>query len=353
MIPTRRHLSRKLFASLVAGSLAACVGCGPDKPPELHPVWPPPPAPPRIEHLKNIRTVADLARPSWFRRVVRLIAGDADVALIRPHGVAVQAGRRVFVTDQERQAVIVFDLKSAETTVIDRVEKTFLVSPVGVAVCGELVAVSDSALKAVHLLQPDGKLVKTLSRPGGFQRPTGLACDAEGERLYVVDTLANEVCVFEVATGRLIRRYGSPGTGKGQFHFPTHIALDRSGRTYVTDSLNFRVQVFDPDGKYLFHLGKHGDATGHLSVPKGLGVDSFGHIYVVDSHFGAVQVFDQNGAFLLAIGATGKESGEFQIPAGLAVDAENRIYVCDSFNGRVQLLKYVGGQGDEERPTNP
>ena len=353
MIPTRRHLSRKLFTPLVAGLLAACVGCGPDKPPEFHPVWPPPPAAPRIKHLKNIRTGADLARPSWFRRVIRLIAGDSDVALIRPHGVAVEAGRRVYVTDQERQAVIVFDLKSAETTVIDRIGKTFLVSPLGVAVCGELVAVSDSALKTVYLLQPDGKLVRALSRPGGFRRPTGLACDPEGERLYVVDTLANEVCVFEVATGRLVRRFGSPGTGAGEFHYPTHVALDRSGRTYVTDSLNFRVQVFGPDGKYVFQLGKHGDATGHLSVPKGLGVNSLGHIYVVDSHFGAVQVFDRKGVFLLAIGAPGKESGEFQIPAGLAIDSEDRIYICDSFNGRIQLLQHVGGQGDDERPTNP
>ena len=351
MIPTGRHSGRKALVTLAMGLLVSCIGCAP---PEVHPVWPPPPAAPRVAHRKSIRTGADLVRPGWFRRLVGLVTGGQDVSLIRPHGVAVAEGRRLYVTDQERQAIVVFDLTSPRATVIDQIGEVFLISPVGIAVCGEMVAVSDSALKGVYLVKPNGTLVRALAKPGGFGRPTGLAYDGANGHLYVVDTLANEVCVFDVSTGRLVRRMGSPGTDVGQFHYPTHVFLDRTGKIYVADSLNFRVQVFSPDGDYLFHIGKHGDATGHLSVPKGIGVDRFGHIYVVDSHFGAVQVFDQKGAFLVAIGTPGKGNGEFRIPAGMAVDSQDRIYICDSYNSRVQLLQYLGGDHDERRPaTSP
>ncbi|HUU23140.1 MAG TPA: 6-bladed beta-propeller [Phycisphaerae bacterium] len=338
-------------ALLGAAALAAsCGGCAPNEAAEVHPVWPLPPAPPRVVHRKNLRGPDDVAKPGLLEGLGRLITGEPKVSLLRPHGVAVEGEKYLYVTDQELQAVMVFDLKSGRSTPIDRAGETYFVSPVGVAACGEVLAASDSALNAVFLLSPQGTLQRTLAKPGGFQRPTGLAYDAARGLLYVVDTLANEVCVFQPGSGKLVRRFGAHGTGPGEFNYPTHVFVDRAGRIFVTDSLNFRVQAFDPEGRFLFHIGKLGDASGHLAVPKGVGVDSFGHVYIVDSYFSTVQVFDQEGNFLLALGGPGEESGRFQVPAGLFVDADNRIYVCDSFNRRVQLLQYVGGPTDVENP---
>ena len=339
----RGRLAAVLTACLAGWALA---GCGPDKPPEMHPIWPPPPSPPRVAHRKNIRVASDLARPGFFRRLFRAIAGDDEMALIRPHGAAVSDDRLLYVTDQERQGVVVFGLDSWTERLIDRVGEVFLVSPVGVAACGENIAVSDSALKRVFLLTPDGDLVRAIGPDGGFARPTGLAYDRNRKELYVVDTLAHEVLVFSPATGTLVRRFGSPGATPGRFNYPTHIFVDAKGLTYVTDSLNFRVQVFDGRGRYLRHIGRLGDASGHLAVPKGVAVDSLGHVYIVDSYFSTVQVFSQSGAFLMALGGPGKQSGRLEVPAGLAVDGDNKLYVCDSFNRRVQLLEYVGGDDE-------
>ncbi len=281
------------------------------------------------------------------------MVGDEGVSYLRPHGIAVQEGLRLYVTDQERQAVIVFDLKSGKTTVIDRAGDMYFVSPVGVAVCEDMLAVSDSALNKVYLMTPKGKLISTIEKPGGFQRPTGLAYDPNEKAVYVVDTLANEVCVFDVFTGGLLRRFGTTGVAPGQFNYPTHIFVDGSGKVYITDSLNFRVQVVDQEGNYLYHIGELGDASGYLAIPKGVGVDSYGHIYVVDSYFSTVQVFDRNGALLLAIGKPGDKPGQFQVPAGLTVDSNNRIYVCDTYNARVEIFEYIGESGDDRGETKP
>ena len=347
MVIGKPDIKIKLAVLAAACSAAmALAGCGPDKPPEIHPIWPPPPSLARVAHRKNIRVASDLARPGFFRRLFRAIAGDDEMALIRPHGAAVSDDGYLYITDQERQGVVVFGLDSWAERLIDRVGEVFLVSPVGIAVCEENIAVSDSALKRVFILTPDGELVRRIGPDGGFARPTGLTYDRARKHLYVVDTLAHEVLVFSPTSGALVRRFGSPGTRPGKFNYPTHIFVDAKGLTYVTDSLNFRVQVFDGKGKYLRHIGRLGDASGHLAVPKGVAVDPQGHIYIVDSYFSTVQVFSQSGAFLMALGGPGKESGQLEVPAGLAVDGHNKLYVCDSYNGRVQLLEYIGDEDD-------
>lgn len=336
----------KLVAMLAACTAAlACGGCS-SKPPEVHPIWPPPPSPARVAHRLNVRVASDLARPGFFRKIIHSIVGEDSLTLLRPAGVAVEGDRLLYVADQERQGVVVFGLDSWQSRLIDRVGEVYLVSPVGVAACGKTFAVSDSKLNRVYVLTPEGEMVRTVEPEGGFSRPTGLAYDRRNALLYVVDTLAHEVCVFDLDSGRLVRRFGSPGTGVGQLNHPTHIFLDGKGRAYVSDSMNARVQVFDSEGKYLFHIGSLGDASGHLAVPKGVAVDSVGHVYIVDSYFNTIQIFSQNGTFLMGLGGSGQGSGRFDIPTGLTIDSRDRIYVCDSFNNRIQVLEYVGGGND-------
>lgn len=341
----RRNALVPSIVALLAG-IVLLAGCASRGPAAVLPVWPPAPAPARIALLRTVRSAADLVSPGFFDRVGDLLLGARKRLIRRPQGVAVQGDERLYVIDQELQGVHVLDLRSREDSFIDRAGDTYFVSPVGVAVCEGKVAVSDSALKAVFLLSPDGALERVIEKPGGFKRPTGLAYAPRQKLLYVVDTLAHEVCAFDLS-GRLVRRIGSPGTGTGQFNYPTHVFVDGSGKLYVTDSLNFRVQIFDPSGQFVAQIGALGDASGYLAVPKGVGVDSFGHIYVVDSYFCNVQVFEQDGRFLLAFGGEGRGAGDFQVPTGLTVDSRDRIFVSDSYNNRVQIFQYLGTNDEQ------
>jgi len=341
----------RIIGTIAAGFLTAWLaGCSPAKE-EFHPIWPPPSAAPRIRHVQNVKGGADLGRPDFFRSIGHLIAGSKGVTLLRPHAVAVLEGKRIFVTDQERQGVVVLEYGGRRARLVSRMGETFLVSPVGVAICGQSVALTDSSLNKLFVLDLEGQYLRTIDKPGGFGRPTGVVYDPVRDWLYVADTLAHEICVFEFTGGRLVRRIGRPGSAVGQFNFPTHLAMDAQRRLYVTDSMNFRVQVFDPEGKYIYHMGRQGDGSGYLAVPKAVAVDSLGHIYVVDSYFGRISIFNLQGQFLLAIGDSGNENGMFQVPGALTIDSANRIYVCDTLNERVQVLQYIGGPGNDEDIT--
>ena len=87
-------------------------------------------------------------------------------------------------------------------------------------------------------------------------------------------------------------KWGSYGSGKGQFKFPTGVAVDGSGKyVYVTDFNNTRVQKFTSSGGYLLKWGSFGSGDGQFNGPIGVAVDGSGNVYVTDSGNSRVQKF--------------------------------------------------------------
>ena len=62
-----------------------------------------------------------------------------------------------------------------------------------------------------------------------------------------------------------------------------YLANDASGRVYVTDPENYRVLVFDGDGKFLAAFGQYGIDVSSFNLPIGVAVDRQGNIFVSDS----------------------------------------------------------------------
>lgn len=332
----------------VAIATGLCMsGCGSAPKPQAgpHPKWPDgTTAAVRIVHRMDITGPEDMGQPGLFDKIGQAISGKSRQVIVRPQSIAVSdKGKRLYIVDQELQGVHVLNYGSHKGRFLARAGDTYFVSPVGVAWCGDRLAVSDSALQQVFVLDRKGVLLARLLKPHGFARPSGLAYDPVRDQLYVVDTVEGRIHVFDMRSFQYVRSIGAPGAEPGQFHFPTYIAVDNAGRLLVSDSLNFRVQAFDHDGQPLFGFGQIGNASGYLAVPKGIGMDRFGHIYIADSYLSAVQIFNREGQLLLSFGDVGNQRGQFQVPTGLAVTDDNRIYVCDSQNGRVQVFEYVGG----------
>ena len=180
-----------------------------------------------------------------------------------------------------------------------------------------------------------------------LRQPTGIACDAAPDRVFVSDTAAHRIVVFrrtgEGAALRYETVFGTRGAGPGEFNFPTHLWWSDAGRLVVSDALNFRVQVLDGAGRFEGQFGRAGDASGDAARPKGVATDAAGNIFVVDALFHAFQIFDAQGRLLLGVGARGGAPGEFWLPTGIFIDA-GRIWVADSYNGRVQVFRSVGGE---------
>jgi DNA-binding beta-propeller fold protein YncE len=315
-------------------------------------VWPAPPETPRYRYAgeltgeANFRPEAEAPRQG-AKRVLAWLVGlgqeqRTPVVLQRPQGGAVDPQGRVYVTDVSRRAVYVFDPADGRLEVWEAAgEARRFVAPIGVALGPDGdVLVTDAELGVVVRLGRDGR-PRGAFGGGVLQRPTGIVRDAAAGRVYVADTRANQVLVFD-DRGGLITRWGEPGDGPGALNAPTYLALYQ-GQVLVSDTLNARVQVFTADGRLLRSFGERGLYVGNLVRPKGLAVDGEGHIYVVESYYDHLLVFDQQGRLLLPIGGSGQRPGQFYLPAGVWTDGGDRVFVADMFNGRVSVFDYLGG----------
>lgn len=277
-----------------------------------------------------------------FHWLVGLVGGVPHaLELQRPQAGYTDEQGRVFVTDVSRAAVFVFDAAAGELRLWEEaVPKTRFRAPVGIAAGPRgSVLVADAELGLVARLDAEGRPQAAFGK-GVLKRPTGLARDAGRGLVYVADTHAHDVKVFD-DDGELIEILGGHGDGAGQFNFPTHLAFG-GDRLFVTDTLNARIQVYSYDQQLEQTFGKRGMYVGNLVRPKGVAADDEGNIYVVESLYDTLLVFSAEGQLLLSLGGTGKEAGRFYLPAGVWADRRNRIYVADMFNGRVSVFQFLG-----------
>ncbi|MEO5661347.1 MAG: 6-bladed beta-propeller [Polaromonas sp.] len=320
--------------------------------------WPPAPDTSRYRYVGELIGEPNFlhgttSQDKWttvFKWIVGLFETSGPVMLQRPqHGTVSDSGR-IYVVDAGRNAVLVFDPNPPLEDDSDNKEGHMLVwnladkntrfaAPVAVAmVWNGDIAVSDAKLGIVVRLNDKGKPVGIVGA-GQLQRPTGLAFDSERGLLFVADTVANQIKVFD-GTGQLVKTFGAPGAGKGEFNAPTHLAFS-DGQLLVTDTFNSRVQVFDADGRYLREFGERGLFVGNLVRPKGVAIGGAGINYVVESYYGNLLVYNQQNELLLAITGSGLKSGGFRLPSGVWTDKKGRIFIADMFNGRVVMFQLI------------
>jgi ABC-type Fe3+ transport system permease subunit/DNA-binding beta-propeller fold protein YncE len=190
----------------------------------------------------------------------------------------------------------------------------------------------------VQHLSPEGRPLGTLRLPmteKGY--PTGLAVGPDG-KLYVADTHYHRVLVYEKG-GRLVREFGSFGTGDGQFIYPTHVAF-ADGRVYVSEyGGNDRVSLFTPEGTFVKSFGRPGSGDGEFSRPEALAVDPRRRVlYVADACNHRIARYTLEGELIGYFGSVGQGPGELRYPYGLALLADGTLVVCEYGNNRLQLF---------------
>ena len=139
-----------------------------------------------------------------------------------------------------------------------------------------------------------------------------------------------------------ISTFGSHGEGKGQFIWPTGIALDKDTNVYVTDEWLNRITKYDRDGEYITHWGAKGSGDGDVDRPSGIAIGKDETLYVVDSRNNRVQKFGLDGKFLGKFGSAGSADGQFNLPWGMCLDSDDNIFVADWRNDRVQSFTSDG-----------
>jgi hypothetical protein len=228
------------------------------------------------------------------------------------------------------------------------------------------------------------------SADGEFATPRAIAVNSTGAGgvgvgdIFVVDTANNRVQRFN-ASGAFQSKFGSTGTGAGQFSVPTGIAIDQSdGSVYVYDQGNRRVAKYSATGTFFFAFGAGvADGTtnalqtctvtcfaGLTSTVNGgfatttvapslavvpAGAPNAGDVIVADSGNSVttgrrIQAFSAPSpagpaVFQAKIGTSGAGNGQFgtNSPTRVAVDDAGRVYAVDNGNSRVQRFSYTAG----------
>jgi DNA-binding beta-propeller fold protein YncE len=318
-------------------------------------IWPAPPEIPRFRYVgtltgeQNVKPVEEGKGfgdyVSDFFKWMAGIVGQNPVPLVlqRPQSGVIDDNGRIYVTDVSRHSVMVFDLQKGILSEWElATPSTGFVTPIGIALGpSNSLLVVDAELNLIVQLDATGKPLKTFGEDK-FKRPTGIARDPIKGRIYVADTHAHDIKIFD-DNGNFINSIGKRGTAGGEFNGPTHLSF-ANGNLYVTDTFNTRVQVLSDSGQLKREFGKRGLFVGDLVRPKGVTTDSEGNIYVIESFHDHLLVYNSNGEFLLPIGGTGGEVGQFYLPSGIWTDNNDRIYIADMFNGRVVILQYLGGR---------
>ena len=342
--------------ALLAGvfALAGCAGIA-DKPATagkdaIQVYWPMPPDQPRFKYEFRLRSPSDIEETTEEQRLKQLLAGapaTTEPAFQKPIALAARQGR-IYVADSVGRTVIVFDVPRRKVFRFGLREPGSLAKPADIAIDDQLqVYVVDATYRRVFVYDNLGLFLRHIGGPGDLERPTGVAVDRDGGRIYVIDRASNESerhrVVIYGRDGQKLSELGRRGEGEGEFNVPLQAAVGSDGTLYVLDAGNFRVQAFSPDGRFLRAFGKVGNQLGNIARPRGIAIDAQDNLYVTDANFGNFQVFNREGQLLMAVGTPGIEDrpGRFGLVSGIAVDETGRVYVADQLFNKIEVYRPV------------
>jgi len=331
-------LRRRCAALVLAGGLLAGCASGPDGARTREPAfYPPPPQPPRIQHLVTLSGARDLEPPPGaFARFI-LGEGSESEQLQRPYGAAL-FGSKLYVADSRTPGLAVFDFERKGFAWVTGSGRGRMKRPINVTIDTDGTKyVTDTGRDQILVYDRDDAFVTAYGAPGQF-RPVDTAI--AGERLYVADIQNSRIHVLDKRSGDMMFSFGKPGHGPGELFQPTNLAIDDRGDVYVVETGNFRIQRFTAQGQSVRTYGRVGSAPGSFARPKGIALDRDGRMYVSDAAFQNVQIFDREGRLLLYFGQPDDGGPGLSLPAGVSISYQHvplfRSYADPNFD-----LEYV------------
>lgn len=198
---------------------------------------------------------------------------------------------------------------------------------------------------------PPKPIIEVLARYNakalGLDRLVDLAIAPNGD-LYVA--ASNDRISQISSSGKVIRSWGSTGSGPGEFDFNgpqadngayASLAIGPDGQVYVSDSDNHRVQVFSADGTFVRKFGNDGTARGQFRLPFDLSVDGSGNVYVLDDILQRLTKFAPDGQVLwIENGSSDPVLKGHNHDA--QIDSKGRIVVANDDNGKVVFVDSNG-----------
>lgn len=135
---------------------------------------------------------------------------------------------------------------------------------------------------------------------------------------------------------QFLGQWGHAGTKPGEFQKPQVIACDAAGRVYIVDSGNpARIEKFDETGHPLLVF-----ALAPNQNDWDLAIDAGDAIFVVDRRHGQVQIFSPEGEPFRTLFFRYRR--DFHEPASISIEPEGNFYLADFSSGRIARMNPAG-----------
>ena len=210
-----------------------------------------------------------------------------DCKIGKPEGVVVLHDGRVVVCDTHYHRVVVFepDGKGYKTFGKEGQGPGEFIYPVAVAKDAQenLYIAEYGSNDRVQKFTSDGKFLVAFgsfgTNPGQFQRPSGLAWRAG--KIYAADAFNNRIQVFS-DDGKFLNILAADGQAPA-LTLPYDLKLGPDDTLYVVEYGAGRVTRLDVNGRVLGRYGSTGSGMGQFATPWGIAVDARKRIYVADT----------------------------------------------------------------------
>jgi hypothetical protein len=199
--------------------------------------------------------------------------------------------------------------------------------------CGSSTCTDNADVNPVlELDQKTGIVLKQFGK-GLFVEPHGLYVDKDGN-VWMTDYKAKDgkgqQAIKFSPDGEVLMRLGKAGVGGPGLDVldaPTNVLVAPNGDIFVSQGHapsedNSRITKFDKNGKFIKVIGKKGTGPGEFIEAHSLAMDSTGRLFVADRSNNRIQILDQDGNFIA-------EWKQFGRPSGIFI-RNDILYVSDS-----------------------
>lgn len=158
-----------------------------------------------------------------------------------------------------------------------------------------------------------------------FNKPTRMIEGNDGF-YYASDGYGNAAIHKFDRDFNLIKSWGWPGKGPGEFSIVHSVNMDKYGRVFVADRDNDRIQVFNNEGEYL-------QTINNLLYPCDLDINDE-YIYVAEND-GRISIYNMDLTLIAQFAHSGSEWRGHSI----SVDESGNIYL-GTLHGNYNLVKF-------------
>jgi len=299
----------------------------------------------------SVRAVAPLVLFAWLgaapagvgaaelvklQHAATLYADDKGIPLRFPQGVGCRAGEVLLVADSGNGRIVRFQVSGAMARTMGEVKLAEVPYPTQVDgdPAGNLV-VLDGKSRRLARVKPDGTFGGFIDIPAQPHGPApavrAFAWAADGH-LFVLDAAGRRVVVL--APGGEVERSVAL---REDAAIVTDIAVDARGTIYALDAVGRRVLVARPGEPTLTPLS--GSLAEDLDFPGALAVDPTGRIFVTDQNGGGILTLGLDGSFRGRQSSYGWRDGYLRYPTDLCTGQDGTLVVADRENQRVQVFR--------------